>query len=106
MKQIKFRAWNKEIKCWEYFRLDEIAILGTSYNKYENWCEFTGLKDKNGKEIFEGDILSKNNINSEVIFLETDAQFWLKEEDRALAEIDIRFDEVIGNKFENPELLK
>ena len=55
MREIKFRAMN-EIGNWVYF-----SIWGINppldKKKFKNLCEFTGLKDKNEKEIYEGDIL-------------------------------------------------
>lgn len=69
--------------------------------------QYTGLKDKNGKEIYEGDIVEKNGIN-----------YWIKWEDGCFViwrgEKNISFVigshvswcEVIGNIHENPELLE
>ena len=127
MREIKFRAWDNEVKrieSWEMLKncnKDWLIDLidGVFKDDYE-LMQFTGLKDKNGKEIYEGDIVKfkvtdlekdkDNFIITECIFLngrfsmneiqrdEKDAVCYYYFEDEIV--------EVIGNKFENPELLK
>ena len=70
--------------------------------------QYTGLKDKNGVEIYEGDILSYFGFEYEVIFEESafgwyeDGTFYSFAE-MAIGEI-VRTN-IIGNRYENPELL-
>ena len=56
--------------------------------------EFTGLNDKNGKEIFEGDVLNFGNNNHVEVKFENGAF------------TDFKYCEIIGNIFENPDLVK
>lgn len=55
MREIKFRAWDGA--QWRCFPLDELIGEHGAWmeNHYSDWSEFTGLKDKNDTEIYEGD---------------------------------------------------
>ena len=138
---IKFRVWNNKTKSWIHGpykcdlhgpgcnELDGVNLLGETILfgcfldgvSIEDLNEiitvqFTGLKDKDGHDIFEGDIVKvKSNTNGtwagyltgEVIYHEIDASFKLKDEygiSRPWSIGNEAVIEVVGNIFENPEL--
>ena len=117
-REIKFRAWNKEEKRMVYFdaNLYEfgkfLVTLEDSLDTFQNWVfqQYTGLKGKNGKEIYEGDIVrafhkGQYNQIGEVFFEKKRPSFRVRFKNNK--DILVRRDlEVIGNIFENPELLK
>lgn len=126
MRVIKFRAWNKDtnkIIFVNQINMTEnngaFCLNGSlSFDNFE-LMQFTGLKDKNGKEIYESDILKTKFIGFyEVKFglydnIESydDAVcgngFYLNDKENFFKHFyDSEDCEIIGNIFENPELLK
>lgn len=138
MREIKFRAWHLKYDQWpesskKYTQqMDLNPCLGGGFNSdYEClvnnnhegfsdpdtiWMQYTGLKDINGKEIYEGDVMEsvehEDNSRGKIVFERGCFLFeyegW---REKLLQPIEIddlirKYNQVIGNIYENPELLK
>jgi uncharacterized phage protein (TIGR01671 family) len=135
---IKFRAWNGKKMVLQFDGIANIDSFNTSVEKQllvciggyswgtANWgkdcilMQFTGLHDKNGKEVFEGDVCKvqlpmggfwgdvKTEKTGVIEFNEDICAFivrweWSKNQHHIQINCDLDL-EVIGNRFENPEL--
>lgn len=111
MREIKFRAWLKDHMLYQSDNtasamngLDRFAVLVGSEKGYTpEVMQYTGLKDKNGVEICEGDIVRFKNeyMESEVAVKWRPKSAGWNLDNRYLANT-----EVIGNIYENPELME
>lgn len=112
MREIKFRAWNLFEKKMVYFELAQAHEVSQKSFAVDPVMQYTGLKDKNGREIYEGDLLGIQHKNDYEIaavlwgegewlagILALNANLFM--EGKAACDL-----EVVGNIYENPELLK
>ncbi len=115
MRQIKLRVWDGT--QWSYFVIG-IPFGGWALSVYDDHClngrkfyQSTGLLDKNGKEIFEGDIIKTGTDKPMVVtWSERFASFCIDRDGWAFKHwfgeaFESTDCEVIGNILQNPELL-
>lgn len=122
----KYRAWNKATKEMHEvddivsidFGKSEICVKTLFFGKFSYYdlddivfMQSTGLRDKNGKEIFEGDVLeTKDGLLDGVVEYRTDLGMWTNSLfrynnfERLCNVADSTY--IIGNIYENPELLE
>ena len=125
MREIKFIAWDKERKRWTNYSIAD--DLPRFYDKHTGcWktdregerfilCQYTGLKNFNGKEIYEGDIVRSEwflgwigvakylDNNQSFVFESIDKNYRGSRVSLGRTE---QYVKILGNIYENPELLE
>lgn len=120
-REIKFRAYHKERKeIFEIASIDFeekkaalsngiIKLLNVSFKQFE-LLQHTGTKDANGKEIYEGDIVILNDAEEEnrcIVKYKCGSYILIDGDLREnLSNVEDKFLEVIGNIYENKNLLE
>lgn len=114
-REIKFRAWIKDAKIivdWKFMLSCEEPTQ--AQHSFTDWftapnnvvlMQYTGLKDKNGKEIYEGDVVLHNQQKRVVVFRL--GMFQLLQKNLTYVREWwnwCKYTEVVGNIYENPEL--
>ena len=117
MREIKFRAWfkgglngEKEAKMTDEFDFSdfdgEYFIPEGCYLVNMEIMQFTGLKDKNGKEIYEGDILDNEGARQKYEVIFHNGCFCISQGGIGYHIFNEKKVEVIGNIYENKDLLE
>jgi uncharacterized phage protein (TIGR01671 family) len=123
MREIKFRAWDKECNCYDKNHHIVIDLNGHIYNQQNGEGDstytidqFTGLQDRKGRDIYEGDIVDVSMSykggtiphRGVIVYSSCFGSFATKNAggETLIQKHCTHTFEVIGNIHENPELLK
>ena len=104
MREIKFRAWWKDTmeKIPDFMEEYLIEVLNNDPDNPFIFSQFTGLLDKNGKEIFEGDVVKEGGL---VSVIEWANERYCYRTTTGTIGLYGFCGEIIGNIYENPELI-
>ena len=121
MREIKFRAWDKENE--KMMKVSSLHLENKEISAKENGTfrlfrmqdlmQFTGVKDKNGKEIYENDLISCNKYKNIVVFFENGCfkiKYPKSDTTNTICTLDTFLEKykckISGNIYENKNLLE
>jgi len=115
MRQNKFRVWLEEIKTMQYS--DKLSSFFKDYEDTKQpMMQFTGLKDMNGRKIYEGDIVQVfhpqdttgdfTGTHGQVFYDVTEAAWYHSGHNGRPPKRMWKYCTVVGNIYENPEPIK
>ena len=117
----KFRSWDKELQTMldvslidfkkgvlvgEHWKFGETNFM--SFDEIE-LMQSTGLFDKNNKEIFEGDVVSIDTDEFDLLFVKYESGiYWLMDDEECVEHLSdyYKYVSIVGNIYENPKLLE
>lgn len=119
----KFRAWDSVRKKFvEHFFITDNGLICNMEKPTSGYnspipvekselilMQSTGLKDKNGQEIFEGDIVSIDTDEFDSLFVKYETGiYWLMDNEECVEHLSdyYKYVSIIGNIYENPDLLE
>ncbi len=116
MREIKFRAYNtKTNRMIDPHVLTPLALnndcrdmkgVFLAFHEEVELMQYTGLKDKNGKEIYEGDIIKGGHHNYLITYVSSEVRYEATLKQAYILACEWKTKEIIGNIYENPELLR
>ena len=110
MREIKFRAWDSNER--DSYRMKYNLSLNSAYFRQETLkgievMQFTGLLDKNGKEIYEGDIVHvwEHNVDDKGVIRYDESHTAFVTGKYGCTVGEFQNIEILGNIYENPDLI-
>ena len=104
MRELKFRAWNESQRYMAYQGTPDLETIQSFMHHFgdKKLMQFTGLHDKNGKEIYVGDIVTDGVGKYKIVY---DLKLAGYQPYCIFRDDPENYCEVLGNIYENPELL-
>lgn len=120
----RFRAWHYELErmmsikdiFFEDGEIEELDLNDAVMNDWITVCpeqielmQSTGLKDKNNQEIFEGDVVSIDTDEFDLLFVKYESGiYWLMDDEECVEHLSdyYKYVSIVGNIYENPEFLE